>query len=538
MRKLLITLCALLLASVAVAQRADNYPPDNKNVKITTTNLPIVWIDVDGAMIQRDERITGRMKIIHNGDNRRNYGDTTTHRGQHIDYEGYIAIRYRGNSSFGMSDKKPYSFHTMTGPLEMEGVKKKKVNILGMGKDNKWILLAPYADRSMMRDLLAFTVARPWMEYTPEGKFCEVYLDGIYYGVYILCEAVSKGKTRLNLDDPGESGEEITGGYLLEVDCDEESYYTSKHHPVFKDGTPINNRYNYYQYKSPDGDEITEAQMNYINGRIDAMENALASPNYRDPKTGYRKYLDVMSFVDYQLVTEFGNNVDGYRLSGKFFKRRDSVDSRFKMVLWDFNLAFGAARHNESYRTDTWMYESNDVTYPLGEVYLVPFWWQVVNSDPYYTSLLKERWRQYRRSNLSDEAVMATVDSLALVLLTYGAESRNSQAWPRWNKWVWPNYYTPKNYADELSYLKRWIVNRLAWMDEQLGYHSYNFLRGDVDSDGVISIADTVMMIDYLIGEATEGFSIEAADCDLDGDITIGDLTELLDYLLNGYWST
>ena len=161
-----------------------------------------------------------------------------------------------------------------------------------------------------------------------------------------------------------------------------------------------------------------------------------------------------------------------------------------------------------------------------------------MNSDPYYTSLLKERWRQYRRSNLSDEAVMATVDSLALVLLTYGAESRNSQAWPRWNKWVWPNYYTPKNYADELSYLKRWIVNRLAWMDEQLGYHSYNFLRGDVDSDGVISIADTVMMIDYLIGEATEGFSIEAADCDLDGDITIGDLTELLDYLLNGYWST
>ena len=170
MKQLLLILCALLLGGVAVAQRADNYPPDNKSVKIATTNLPIVWIDVDGAMIQRDNRITARMKIIHNGDNRRNFGDTVTHRGQHIDYEGYVGIRYRGNSSFAMSDKKPYSFHTMTGPLEQEGVKKQKVDILGMGKDNKWVLLAPYADRSMIRDLLIFNLARPWMEYTPEGR--------------------------------------------------------------------------------------------------------------------------------------------------------------------------------------------------------------------------------------------------------------------------------------------------------------------------------------------------------------------------------
>ena len=533
MKHLLITLCALLLAGVAVAQRADNYPPDNQNVTIASTNLPIVWIDVDGAMIQRDTRITARMKIIHNGDNRRNFGDTTVHRGQHIDYEGYVGIRYRGNSSFGMSDKKPYSFHTMTGPLEQEGVKKKKVDILGMGKDNKWVLLAPYADRSMIRDLLAFTVARPWMEYTPEGKLVEVFVDGIYYGVYVLCEAVSKGKTRLNLDDPGEEGDALTGGYLLEVDCDEEGFFTSHFHPMMSDGTLIMDRYNYYQYKSPEIQDMTRAQINFINNRIDDMEETLASPNYLDPVNVYRKYIDVQNFIDYQLITEFGNNVDGYRLSGKFFKRRDSIDQRFKMVLWDFNIAFGGARHNQSYRTDTWMYQSNDVTYPLGEVYLVPFWWQRVNTDPDYTAQLKARWKQWRKSNLSDEAVMATVDSLVYVLNKYGAEQRNSTAWPRWKQWVWPNYYTPKSYSDEINYLKNWITQRLAWMDEQLGFLPYDYLLGDVDGDNEVTIADTVMLIDYIMGQEGD-INLVAADCDQDGEITVADLVALIDLIISG----
>ena len=233
---LLALIVVLSLGNIALAQDPNNYPPDDKTVVIDSTNLPIVWIDVDGAMIDREERTSGRMKIIHNGKGKLNYGDTIAHPGQHIDYEGYIAIRYRGNSSYSLSDKKPYSFRTLSQPLE-QGYDKKKVPILGMGKDNNWALLAPYSDKSMIRDLLAFEAARPWMEYTPQGRLCEVYLDGIYYGVFILCEVVSKGKYRLNLDDPGEEGDDLTGGYIMEVGVDDEITYVSKHHPVNADGT-------------------------------------------------------------------------------------------------------------------------------------------------------------------------------------------------------------------------------------------------------------------------------------------------------------
>ncbi len=532
-------LLAMVVIALVVPARAnswwDNFQPDNTNVWLTSTNLPIVWIDVDGEMIDRDERITARMKIIHNGDGQTNYADTIAHPGQNIDYEGYVAIRYRGSSSFNISDKKPYSFRPLDKPLE-EGGTKKKVDILGMGKDNNWALLAPYADKSMMRDLLAFEVSRPWMEYTPQGRYCEVFLDNIYYGVYILTEVVSKGKHRLDLPDPGAEGDELTGGYIMEVNrIDDEVTYTSRYHPVSNTGQRYPDAYINFQYKSPDYEELTTDQVNYITGRIDQMETALW--NFRPTGTAnYLEYLDMENFVDYQIAMELGHNVDGYRLSGKFFKRRDSEDARFKMVVWDMNLAYGNSDYYQGWRTDTWMYRNNNTLYSEGDPQLIPFWWYKLNTDPNYTSALKKRWAQYRRSNLREDRLMATVDSLASVLTSRGAERRNSMAWPRWGEYVWPNYYIADNYKDEVDYLKNWLRDRIAWMDSQLGFDPNALERGDVDGDGRVTIADVTALIDRLLSGTATGGDEDVADCDQDGNVTISDVTALIDYLLGGSW--
>ena len=229
-------------------------------------------------------------------------------------------------------------------------------------------------------------------------------------------------------------------------------------------GSPYNDRRILFQYKSPDHEDLSPEQLRYIHGSIDRMENALAAGQYE-------QVIDVMSFIDYQLAMELSHNVDGYRLSGKFYKRRDSEDPRFKMAIWDFNIAYGNCRYREGWRTDTWVYESNDVLYHDGEEYLVPFWWHKLNSDPNYTARLRERWAQYRSTNVSEERLMATIDSLALVLTSHGAEYRNSQAWPRWGVSVWPNHYIATDFADEIAHMKRWLHERLAWMDAQLGYN-------------------------------------------------------------------
>ena len=535
MKRFLIML-ALVLTTCRLAQAQDpnNYPPDDTTVEIDSTNLPIVWIDVDGATITRTDRISARMKIIHNGKGRLNYGDTVAHPGQHVDYEGYIALRYRGNSSYSMSDKKPYSFRTLSQPLD-SGYDKKKVPILGMGKDNDWALIAPYADKSMIRDLLGFEIARPWMEYTPQGRLCEVYLDGTYYGVYILSEVVSKGKHRLNLDDPGDEGDALTGGYLMEVARYDDMYYLSKYHPVNTAGTPYNDRYILFQYKSPDYEDLTWTQREYIHGAIDRMEDAFASENFTNPEESYRKYIDVQSFMDYQLMQELSHNVDAYRLSGKFFKRRDSIDPRFKMVVWDLNLAFGNARHNQGYYTNTWVYWLNPVLYSNND-YMIPFWWYKLNTDPEYTAALKARWAEYRRSNLRQERILATVDSLATVLTSHGAVERNSDAWPRWGQYVWPNYYIADNYAEEVDWLKQWLVERIAWMDEQLGFDPNAHLRGDVNGDGDVNVTDVTLLIAYLLTEGATGIDVDAADCSLDGSWNINDVTMLINYILTEQW--
>ena len=453
----------LALALGGCVKPAGNFPPDNTGVRLDSTNLPIVWIEVGGDSIMRDERIGARMKIIWNGDGRLNYADTLAHLGQHVDYNGYISLRHRGNSTYNNSPKKPYSFRTLAEPLKRGSAKKRKVSLVGMPKDNNWALLAPYSDKSMIRDMLTFELARPWMEYVPRGRHCELFVDGIYYGVFVLAEVVSKGRYRLDLNGPGDSSDELTGDYLMEVDCDDDVTYTSKYHPVDSTGKPYADHYILFQYKSPDRDNLSRAQLHYINSRIDAMEASFAAGNYS-------QYIDVASFIDYQLMMELCHNVDAYRLSGKFYKRRDSDDPRFKMVLWDSDLAYGNAKHRQAWRTDTWMYRNNDIMYKENEVYMVPFWWYVLNNDPQYTAQVKARWAQYRQGNMSDDRLMATVDSLATVLTSHGAEQRNSMAWPRWGVWVWNNYYVATSYADEIAHLKQWLTERIAWMDRQLDY--------------------------------------------------------------------
>ena len=98
---------------------------------------------------------------------------------------------------------------------------------------------------------------------------------------------------------------------------------------------------------------------------------------------------------------------------------------------------------------------------------------------------------------------------------------------------MWPNYYIADDYTDEISWLKQWLHDRIAWMDQQLGFDPNASLRGDVDGDGNVTISDVTALIDYLLSGETPP---EAADCDQDGTISISDVTALIDYLLVGHW--
>lgn len=467
-------LAALGCATTALAQRADNYKPtNNRYVKLTETNLPIAFINVSSKTIQREERITARLKIINNKDGK-NYGDTIAHPGQKADYEGFIGLKYRGNSSFNSSDKKPYGFKTLAQTLEAGG-KKEKVKLLGMGKDNDWAFLAPFSDKSMIRDVLTFELGRPYFGYTPHSRFVELVLDGTYYGIYILTERPGKGKNRLNLNDPGEDGGDLTGDYHVEIDRDDEDiYYTSAYRPLNGNGQPNYSKRITYQYDDPDGDDLKEmpaATREAIDKAINDMETSFTLDNYTDPTVGYRKYINTTSFIDYLLSTEFSFNIDGYRLSTHLYKYSDTraknegLDNRWQATLWDFNIAYGNANYNYGDLTDLWQYDFNSRS---GDDQQVPFWWKKLLADPAFVKELKERWKEYREGAYSDENIEAKINELTSQLTSGGAMDRNEQAWKMFGRQVWPNYYVGNSYDDEINYLKEWIRKRLIFLDAKL----------------------------------------------------------------------
>lgn len=451
----------------------DFYPPTNsREVKIEETNLPIVFINTLGSVIQRDDRITARMKIIDNGIGSLNHGDTIAYPLQTVDYDGYIGIKYRGNTSFEKSDKKPYGFKTLEQTLE-EGGKKQKVSLLGMGKDNDWVLIAPFADKSMIRDVLTFELARPYFAYTPHTRFCEVILNGVYYGVYILSERPGKGKHRLNLNDPGEDEGDLTGDFHVEIDRnDEEIYYTSPYPPKNLFGLDDSSRKIFYQYDSPDPDdlkEMPEEVRNNIDAAINDMESCFKQSNYADPDEGYSRYINPTSFVDYFLTTEFTLNIDGYRLSTHLYKYSETralnegLDHRWQTTLWDYNIAYG----NDSFygdRVDIWQYNYNK--WGIASEHHIPFWWEKLLADPAFNQAICRRWTEYRMGGYTEDHIISVIDELADELTMYGAANRNEQAWGTYGQRIWPSYTTIENFEEEITHLKTWIRSRLMFLDK------------------------------------------------------------------------
>lgn len=477
-RTCLTALFLLGLSATALAQQSDNYRGNlrDQNIKIEGSALPIVFLNVNHQTIQRDSYVLAEMRIV-NG--KSNYSDTLAHPGQKTNYAGHIALKYRGNSSFNLSDKKPFAFKTLK-TADLNG-KKDKVKLLGMAKDNTWALLAPFSDKSMMRDVLTFELSRPYMDFTPHARYCELILDGTYYGIYILIERPTKGSGRLDLHDPGEDGD-LTGDFHVEIDRDDDPNYKSKYHPTcmyYSSELTLSNKDIKYQYKDPEQEDFGKLPVgtqNAINAAINTMEESFRKVDYTGPE-GYRKQIDVTSWIGYLLATEFAMNIDGYRLSTNLYKYSDKraakegLDPRWKMTLWDFNIAYGNADYFEGDRTNIWQYEFNDRRgFNTTDSELVPFYWKKLMADTAFVSEVKQRWALYRQGNFTQQHIMQVVDSISSMLTRSGAIDRNQKAYEIIGRYVWPNFFVGQTYEQEIGYLKRFIENRLTFMDEQLGF--------------------------------------------------------------------
>ncbi|MCZ7609096.1 MAG: CotH kinase family protein [Ignavibacterium sp.] len=449
-----------LLICMQITYGQDLIQTNENVVEFTSSNLPIVVIDTHGQVIPNDEKITADMGIIFNGSGiRNNLTDPFNN------YNGKIGIELRGSSS-QMFPKKQYAVETR----DISG-EDSSVSLLGFPKESDWILFAPYNDKSLMRDVLAYKISNLLGRYASRSMYCELVLNGDYKGVYVLLEKVKRDANRVNIKklEPGDiSGDALTGGYIIKIDKtdgeDNDGWY-SGYYPF--PGSPVRI---FYQYHYPRPSNIVLQQKNYIQNKIYQFETMMSSSsNISDSATGYPKYLDVSSFAEFFLVNEFSKNVDAYRLSTYLYKDRDSRNPRmFAGPVWDFNLAFGNADYYNGWATDNWELEylTNYQNMFYNENFFAPFWWRKLFDDQNFQNKVYARWQQAKVNVFNTQVVNNLIDSL--VVLLDEAKTRNFLKWSVLGVWVWPNYYVGQTYTDEINYLKNWISARLEWMDNNM----------------------------------------------------------------------
>lgn len=426
-------------------------------VTFTSSNLPIIVINTNGAVIQDEPKIVASMGIIDNGLGNRNAVTDPFN-----NFSGKIGIEIRGSSS-QMFPKKQYG-------LELQDDQGDGINasLLGMPAEEDWILFAPYNDKALMRDALAYKLGRSLGHYAPRTRYCEVLINNEYMGIYVLIEKIKRDKNRLNiakLSAEEVSGDDLTGGYILKVDKatgNGGESFQSKYPPANRSAAQqISFLYDYPKY-----DAMPQAQKEYINQYVAKFEDALAGVNYRDPVNGYVKYIDVASFIDFLIVNEVSKNVDGYRLSTYLHKQRESDGGKLHLgPIWDFNLGFGNADYCTRGNPEGFVLDFN-TTCP-DDFWLIPFWWKRLFQDGNFTNALNQRWTTLRTNELQTETIITYIDSVATVL-NAESQQRNFQRWPVLGTYVWPNYYVGSSFQDEVNWLKNWVTKRMTWLDKNL----------------------------------------------------------------------
>lgn len=454
-----------------------NTDGDSKNnqppviVPFSESGLPILMINTGGQVLYKETYKLVRVVIINNPDGI-NYADTIAHPDQTIDYTGLVKLKYHGNSSFKDTDKPPFTMKTMENDTDS-----KKANLLGMGKAKKWNLIAPFMDRSCIRDKFIYDIFRPYFDFVPDSEPVEVMIDGVYRGIYYVTEKIGLNKHRIDAKDPAPdtASGDITGGYVLRIDRNDDVYTSNagtKYNDYFTSNYTINStfskKYIYYGYIEPDMEDMVDGgvgNQSWINTRVNDFEKAIKNNDF--------SYVDMNSFAAYMLATEFARNVDGYRLSTYMFKYSDDVDKRFKMTLWDFDRSLGNSKDDNATDVNTWSYDFNSRHITFGyykEDYLVPFYWESLRNNADFMHEAKSLWTKMRTTTMTDDQLMAKIDELTNRLVSTGAQGRNDKAYKIWTRgYIKPITDTQKAFTSigqEIDYIKDFIRKRIAVMDK------------------------------------------------------------------------
>ena len=326
-------------------------------------------------------------------------------------------------------------------------------------KAKKWTLINNYGDKTLMRNLLAFHISQQMgMPYTPYGQAVDVILNGEYKGCYQLCDQIEVNKNRVNIDEmetSDTSGEALTGGYLWEIDAyanQEASWFNSIHN------IPVT-------IKSPDEDDITPEQREYIERYFNTMENDVFGAQFKDPQLGWRRILDAESFLKHFIINELAGNIDTYWSTYQYKKRGE--DKIYTGPIWDFDIAFDnvGGHYPVCNKTDFVCFDGGSHAGNMRS-----FAHRILKEDEHSMNEIYQIWSKARKNGITKEALCQWIDEQANLIDQ--SQRLNFIRWDILNSIEHGNPVARGSFLNEVNYLKQYITDRIAWMDNKLGYHT------------------------------------------------------------------
>ncbi len=431
------------------------------------SRLPVLYLSAEEE-VKREDYTAGRMDL---------QGNHMYSKENEL-YSGAVQIRYRGNSTWMDYPKNPYK-------IKLE----EPADLFGMGKNRHWVLLANYADESLMRNKLAYDLSgmmgMPYMEST----WVSVVFDGEYIGNYLLCEQIRIAKERVNILDlthyaktvakslvkaevfekeekqkledmleqdlswlstgtfvleeqeydlsPYLTLPELTGGFLMEIDG-----YFDEPSKMEVCGLPL-------MFKNPryacTNTEIMEYVNEYFSAAFDAMLNSEDFYSvFRGEEKSYTELFDIHSLAQYVLLQEIFFNYDGVSKSNFLYMDQDS--KAYMGPVWDLDWSSG--RDSGEMSPEEWwtlaMAGSTDKT----------VWYSGVIRDPYFLSVMMEVWESCYENIAEMTEKGGTIDQAYAYLYESG----------RVNEELW-RY--KEGFMDAGRHLKEWMTARIQWLEEQ-----------------------------------------------------------------------
>lgn len=346
---------------------------------------------------------------------------------------GCLDIKGRGNSTWKMP-KKPYSIKFT-----------KSTELFGLPANRKWVLLANYADKTLLRTEVAFKLGSIFdnLSWTPHSVQLDLYLNSKYRGVYQLTEAIRINEKRVNIEKISSSNPQ--NGYILEADWrkGELFNFTTRMGVVFCCSDP-----------DEDLDEIsvgdTISLFKKIMTDFQNVENVLYSSSFKDPYLGYRKYLDIPSIIDWYFVNEITKNVDS-QFGLSVYLYYDNVKHKYCMgPIWDFDYAIGNVNYADSrFSTGFWVKNS----YLISRLF----------EDPNFVDAVKERWSEKKNEV---HTIFSFINDRASYLDR--AQAFNFKKWTILDKQVASGAHINGDYQIQIDTISSWLTERLDWLDAEI----------------------------------------------------------------------